>query len=190
MQRTQHIRSTTILSVRRGQELALGGDGQVTLGETMIKQKARKVQRLQKQDRDQLRYDVLIGIAGGSADAVTLFSRLEEKLETANGDLRRAAVDLANDWRSDRSLRQLDAFMATADASHSFLVSGKGDLLEPDDGILAIGSGSPMALAAARALLAHTELSATKIVEESLRIASQICIYTNSQIHVETIRLT
>ncbi len=158
-------RATTILSVRRDSELALGGDGQVTLADTIVKQRARKVHRLQKQDRDRLRYDVLIGVAGGSADALTLLSRLEEKLQTANGDLRRAVVDLVNDWRSDRALRQLDALMAVADTCYSFLVSGKGDLIEPDDGIVAIGSGGPMALAAARALIANTDLSASKIVE-------------------------
>ncbi len=167
---------TTILSVRRGEQVALGGDGQVTLGNIIIKSSARKIRRLY-QDK------VLAGFAGATADAFTLFERFEAKLEKHQGHLVRAAVDLTKDWRTDRVLRRLEAMLAVADKSSTLILTGNGDVLEPEQGIAAIGSGGAYAQAAASALLSHSELSARDIVAESLKIAGQICIYTN-QNHV------
>jgi ATP-dependent HslUV protease subunit HslV len=178
--RAPEVRSTTIIAVRHGGAVVMGGDGQVTIGQTVMKANARKVRRLHH-DR------VLAGFAGAGADALTLFERFEGKLQAVGGNLRRAAVDLAKDWRTDRSLRRLEALLAVADTESSLLVSGTGDVIEPEDGILAIGSGGPYALAAARALAAHSTLDARAIVEESLRIAAEICIYTNDAIVVETL---
>jgi ATP-dependent HslUV protease subunit HslV len=171
---------TTILSVRRGASVALGGDGQVTLGNVVIKATARKVRRIYG-DR------VLAGFAGATADAFTLFERFEAKLEKHQGHLQRAAVELAKDWRSDRVLRRLEAMLAIADAGTSLVITGAGDVLEPEHGIVAIGSGGAYAQAAARALLAHTELPAATIVKEALTIAAELCIYTNDQIVIEVL---
>lgn len=172
------MHGTTILTVRRDGKVAMAGDGQVSLGDTVVKHAARKVRRLYK-DR------ILAGFAGGTADAITLCEKFEGKLEEYNGNLRRAAVELARDWRADRVLRRLEALMAVVDHESSLLISGSGDVLEPDDGVLAIGSGGNYALAAARALVAHTPLDAARIVEEAMRIAGTICVYTNDQIVVE-----
>ena len=174
---TRRIRSTTILAVRRDGKVALGGDGQVTVGDTVMKSNAMKVRALRGGK-------LLAGFAGAAADAFTLFEKFEEKLERHPGNLSRAAVELAKDWRSDRVLRRLEALLAVTDAEHGFIISGTGDLIEPDDGILSIGSGGSYALAAARALVANTELSAREIVERSLRIAGEICVYTNTNITV------
>ncbi len=171
---------TTILSVRRGSHVALGGDGQVTLGNVVIKASARKVRKLHDQR-------VLAGFAGGTADAFTLFERFEAKLQEHHGQLVRAAVELAKDWRSDRALRRLEAMLAVADASASLIITGNGDVLEPEQGILAIGSGGAYAQAAARALLENTELPARDIVERSLHIAADLCIYTNHELRIETL---
>src|SRR5262249_18484282 len=171
---------TTILSVRRGQSVALGGDGQVTLGSVVVKATARKVRRLYG-DR------VLAGFAGATADAFTLFERFEAKLDKHQGQLQRAAVELAKDWRSDRVLRRLEAMLAVADAASSLVISGNGDVLEPEHGIVAIGSGGAYAQAAARALLEHTELPAVDIVRQALAIAGDICIYTNQHHVIETL---
>ncbi len=170
--------ATTILSVRRDDRVALGGDGQVSLGDTVMKGNARKVRRLYHEK-------VLAGFAGGTADAFTLFERFEGKLEKHQGQLTRAAVELAKDWRTDRMLRRLEAMLCVADAHSSLLISGNGDVIEPEDNIMAIGSGSGYALAAARALLRHTELTAPAIVETALNIAADICIYTNHQLTIE-----
>lgn len=175
---TLTMHGTTILSVRRDGHVAMAGDGQVSLGDTVVKHAAVKVRRLYK-DR------ILAGFAGGTADAVTLCEKFEHKLEEYNGNLRRAAVELARDWRADRVLRRLEALMAVVDQESSLLISGSGDVLEPDDGVLAIGSGGNYALAAARALLAHTQLDAISIVEHAMRVAGTICVYTNDQIVVE-----
>jgi len=172
------IQSTTIVCVRHKGRLAIAGDGQVTMGQTILKQTARKIRRLYK-DR------VLAGFAGATSDAFALFARFEAKLEEYKGNLSRAAIELTKDWRLDRALRRLEAFMIVADKDSSFLVSGTGDVVEPDDGIIAIGSGGPYALAAARALLAHTDLSAKEIALEALRISAGICVYTNDEIVVE-----
>jgi ATP-dependent HslUV protease subunit HslV len=169
---------TTILSVRRNGRVALGGDGQVTLGNTVMKSNARKVRRLYR-DR------ILAGFAGGTADAFTLFERFEGKLEKHGGNLMRAAVELAKDWRTDRALRRLEALLAVADRESSLIVSGNGDVIEPERGVMAIGSGGPYALAAARALLANTELEPRSIVEQSLGLAADICIYTNRELTIE-----
>jgi ATP-dependent HslUV protease subunit HslV len=171
---------TTILSVRRAGKVALGGDGQVTLGQVVIKATARKVRRL-------YHGKVLAGFAGATADAFTLFERFEGKLEKHQGHLTRAAVELAKDWRSDRILRRLEAMLAIADHTASLIVTGNGDVLEPEHGIVAIGSGGAYAQAAARALLDSTELPAAEIVTKSLSIAGEICIYTNQQLVVETL---
>ncbi len=171
------IRGTTILSVRRDRTVALGGDGQVTFGDTVMKSRASKVRRL----RDG---KVIAGFAGAAADALTLFEKFEEKIERYPTNLSRAAVELAKDWRSDRVLRRLEALLAVCDREHSLLVSGTGDVIEPDDGILAIGSGGPYALAAARALLQHSNLDPRFIVEQALTIAGEICIYSNSQLTI------
>jgi ATP-dependent HslUV protease subunit HslV len=171
---------TTILSARRGRSVALGGDGQVTLGQVVIKGGARKVRRLYN---DQ----ILAGFAGGTADAFTLFERFEAKLDKHQGNLMRAAVELAKDWRTDRMLRRLEAMLAVADREHSLVITGQGDVLEPEHGIVAIGSGGPYAQAAARALLENTELGARDIVERSLAITADICIYTNHQRVIEVL---
>jgi ATP-dependent HslUV protease subunit HslV len=156
----------------------MGGDGQVTMGENIVKQKARKIRRLFNEK-------VLAGFAGSTADALSLFSRFEQKLEEYHGNLSRAVVELAKDWRTDRALRHLEALLLVADEKNTYLVSGNGDVIEPDDGIVAIGSGGPFALAAARALAKHTTMSAKEIVEESMRLAGQICIFTNDQVTIE-----
>jgi len=171
------IRGTTILSLRWDGRVALGGDGQVTVGDTIVKAQAQKVRALKERS-------VLAGFAGSVADALTLFEKFEEKLDRFPGNLPRAAVELAKDWRSDRVLRRLEALLAVTDAKHSFLLSGSGEVIEPDDGIVAIGSGGPMALAAARALCSHSELAAPEVVRRSLEIAGEICIYSNSDITV------
>jgi ATP-dependent HslUV protease subunit HslV len=175
------IRSTTILSVRRGSQVAMGCDGQVTVGTTIMKSNARKLRRLH---HDQ----ILAGFAGATADAFTLFEKFESKLEEYRGNLTRAAVELAKDWRTDRVLRRLEALLAVADRTHSFVISGTGDVVEPEDGILAIGSGGSYALAAARGLIAHSQLAARSIVEESMRIAAGIDIYTNQQLLIEELK--
>jgi ATP-dependent HslUV protease subunit HslV len=169
---------TTILCVRRDGRVALGGDGQVTLGNTVMKGNARKVRRLHE-DR------VLAGFAGGTADAFTLFERFEGKLQAHGGNLRRAAVELAKDWRTDRMLRRLEALLAVADAEASLIISGNGDVIEPEHDLIAIGSGGPFAQAAARALLQETELPAREVVEKGLNIAAEICIYTNRHLTIE-----
>jgi ATP-dependent HslUV protease subunit HslV len=174
------FRHTTILSVRRDAVVAVGGDGQVTLGTTVLKHGALKVRRL-------LDGSVLAGFAGSTADAVTLFTRFERKLEEFHGQLERAAVELATDWRTEKTLRSLEALLVVADRTHSLLLSGTGDVIAPDDGILAVGSGGPYAAAAARALLRHTALPADEIVREALKIAASIDIYTNDTIRVETL---
>jgi ATP-dependent HslUV protease, peptidase subunit HslV len=172
------IHGTTILSVRRNGRVAIGGDGQVTLGTTVMKANARKVRRL---FQDQ----VLAGFAGGTADAFTLFERFEAKLEKHQGHLTRSAVELAKDWRTDRLLRRLEAMLIVADRGASLVISGQGDVIEPEAGILAIGSGGPYAQAAARALLEHSDLDARAIVERALGIAADICIYSNRQLTIE-----
>lgn len=174
----QEFRATTVLTVRRGGDVAMGGDGQVTIGDTVMKSKASKIRKLFKGN-------VIVGFAGSAADALTLFDKFEGKLEQYKGNLRRAAVELAKDWRTDRILRRLEALLAAVDRDSSLLVSGNGEIIEPDDGIIAIGSGGPYALAAARALLEHTDISVRDIVEKSMKIASEICIYTNDQILIE-----
>jgi ATP-dependent HslUV protease subunit HslV len=171
-------RSTTIICVRRNGKVALAGDGQVTLGDTVIKHSARKIRRLYNDK-------IISGFAGSSADSFALFSRFEAKLEQFHGNLGRAAVELAKDWRTDRTLRHLEAVMIVADDKNSFLIAGNGDLIEPDDGLIAIGSGGAYALAAARALLKYTNLSAREIAQEAMEIAGRICIYTNEHIVVE-----
>ena len=178
----EQYRGTTICSVRRGNQVVMGGDGQVTLGNTVMKSNARKVRRLYKDK-------VIAGFAGATADAFTLFERFEGKLEKHSGQLVRAAVEMAKDWRTDRMLRRLEALLAIADKDNSLLISGNGDVIEPEHGLIAIGSGGPFAQAAAMALLADTELDAEAVVRRSLRIAADICIYTNSNIVVETLDL-
>ena len=174
------VEGTTILAVRRGSQAAMAGDGQVTLNSTVLKHTAKKVRTL----RDGA---ILAGFAGGAADAFALFERLEAKLDATRGSLARAAVDLAKDWRTDRLLRRLEAMLLATDGERLFVISGNGDVIEPDDGIAAIGSGAPYALAAARALARHTQLSAEEIAREGLLITASICIYTNDQITVESI---
>jgi len=176
--RSQQIRGTTILAVRRGDSVVLGGDGQVSLGNTVMKHTAQKVRRMHHNQ-------VLGGFAGATADAFSLFARFEEKLEKYSGNLKRSAVELAKDWRTDKMLRRLEAMLIVVDKEHSFIISGTGDVIEPDDGILAIGSGGMYALASAKALLQHSSLSAREIVERSLGIAADICIYTNSNLTIE-----
>jgi ATP-dependent HslUV protease subunit HslV len=174
------FRGTTILGVRVGKSFAMGGDGQVTFGETIVKHGANKVRLIRERG-------VIAGFAGGSADALTLFAKFEGKLDEHSGNLLRAAVEMAKEWRSDKILRNLEALLAVMDKKHSLVISGKGDVVEPDDGILAIGSGGPYALAAARALRNNTKLDAKTIVRKSLEITADICIYTNSKIVVETL---
>lgn len=170
--------STTILAVRHRGRAVLAGDGQVTLGQTIVKHKARKIRRLYN---DQ----ILAGFAGSAADSFALFSRFESKLEQYRGNLERSAVELAKDWRTDRMLRRLEAMLIVLDRNGTYLLSGNGDLIEPDDGIVAIGSGGPYALAAARALAAHSDLDARAIAEKAMAIASEICLYTNANVAVE-----
>ena len=171
---------TTILSVRRGKCVAMGGDGQVTLGNLVIKASARKVRRIHQGQ-------ILAGFAGGTADAFTLFERFEAKLDKHQGNLMRSAVELAKDWRSDRALRRLEAMLAVADAEHSLIITGNGDVLEPEGGLLAIGSGGPYAQAAAQALIENTTLDPEMVVRKALTIAGDICIYTNQHHTVETL---
>lgn len=174
------IRSTTVLLVQKDGKIAMAGDGQVTLGETVIKGNARKVRRIYNGK-------VLTGFAGATADAFSLLTRFEAKLEQYQGQLERAAIEMTKDWRTDKVLRHLEALLIVADSTNAFLISGKGDVISSDDGLLSVGSGSMYALAAARALMKHTQLSVKEIAEESLRIAGEICIYTNSSIVVEEI---
>ena len=174
------FRHTTILCVRRDGTVALGGDGQVTMGTTVVKHGASKIRRL-------LDGKILAGFAGSTADAVTLFTRFERKLEEFHGQLERAAVELATDWRTEKTLRQLEALLVVADAKVSLLLSGTGDVIAPDEGVLAVGSGGPYAAAAARALLKHSSLDAPAIVRESLLIAASIDVYTNDAIRIETL---
>ena len=178
--RPQPIRSTSILAIRHRGEVVVAGDGQVSLGATVIKHQARKVRRLY---HDQ----VITGFAGATADAFTLYDRLEQKLEQYNGNLMRSAVELAKDWRTDKMLRRLEAMLIAVDARYSLLLSGTGDVIEADDGILAIGSGGPYAQAAARALIDHSPLDAAAIARTALEIAGSICVYTNTNIVVEKI---
>lgn len=172
------IRSTTVLSVRRDGHVVLAGDGQVTLGESVIKHSAKKIRRLYNDK-------IVAGFAGSTADAFTLFSRFEAKLEQYHGNLGRAAVELARDWRTDKFLRHLEALLLVSDKEQTFLLSGQGDVIEPDTGIAAIGSGGPYAQAAAQALSEHTKLSARQIAEEALKIAGRMCIYTNDKVTIE-----
>jgi ATP-dependent HslUV protease subunit HslV len=176
--KTPPIHGTTVLCVRKDSKVVLAADGQVTLGEGVVKHSAKKTRRL---------YDdkIVAGFAGSTADALSLFARFENKLQEYHGNLPRAAVELAKDWRTDRSLRHLDALLIVADSKSTFLLSGNGDVIEPDDGICAIGSGGPYALAAARALAKHTKLSAKEIAQEAMRIASEICIFTNANFSIE-----
>ncbi|MBI4455377.1 MAG: ATP-dependent protease subunit HslV [Acidobacteria bacterium] len=176
------MHGTTIIMIRKADSVALAGDGQVSIGKTVIKHSAKKLRRLYNGK-------VLAGFAGSTADALSLFSRFEAKLEQFNGNLPRAAVELAKEWRMDRALRHLEALLVVADEKNSFLISGTGDLIEADDGIIAVGSGGPYALSAARALNKHTRLGARAIAEEALRIASEICIYTNDRIQVEELEI-
>lgn len=172
------IRSTTVICVRHKGGIAIAADGQVSQGQTILKQTAKKIRRLYKGQ-------VLAGFAGATSDAFALFARFEGRLDEYKGNLSRAAIELAKDWRLDKALRQLQAMMVVADKESGFLISGTGDVIEPDDGILAIGSGGPYALAAARALITHTDLGAREIAVEALKISSGICVYTNSEISVE-----
>lgn len=175
---TNRIRGTTIICIRHEGRVAIAGDGQVTLGDTVLKQKASKIRTLYNGK-------ILAGFSGATSDAFALFSRFEAKLEEYRGNLPRSAIELAKDWRLDRSLRRLEALLVVADEKHSFLISGTGDVIEPDDGIIAIGSGGAYALAAARSLIRHTQLSARELVEEAMKISAEICIYTNENITVE-----
>jgi ATP-dependent HslUV protease, peptidase subunit HslV len=174
------IHATTVLAVRHNEQAVMASDGQVTFGNTVVKQAARKIRRLY-QDR------VLAGFAGSAADSFALFSRFEAKLEQYRGNLERSAVELAKDWRIDRALRRLEAMLVVMDTKATYLLSGTGDLIEPDDGIIAIGSGGPFAMAAAKALAQHTTLDARAIAEHSMRIAGEICIYTNENITIESL---
>ena len=176
----EQFHGTTILSVRRGDQVVIGGDGQVSLGNTVMKGNARKVRRLHNGK-------VIAGFAGGTADAFTLFEHFENKLEQHNGQLTRAAVELAKDWRTDRMLRRLEAMLAVADQEASLIISGNGDVVEPEDSLIAIGSGGPYAQSAARALLDHSDLSAKEITESALKIAANICIYTNENLTIEAL---
>ena len=174
------IHGTTILAVRHQDRTCLAGDGQVTFGNTVLKHGARKIRRLYNES-------ILAGFAGSAADSFALFSRFESKLEQYRGNLERASVELARDWRTDRLLRRLEAMMIVADRKSTFVLSGTGDLIEPDDGVVAVGSGGPFAMAAARALTRHSELSARQVVEEAMAIAASICIYTNRNLTIEEI---
>ncbi|HEC97375.1 MAG TPA: ATP-dependent protease subunit HslV [Nitrospirae bacterium] len=172
------IKSTTILCVRKNGKVAIGGDGQVTMGNTVLKHNARKTRKMY-QDR------VLTGFAGATADAFTLFEKFEEKLESYRGNITRAAVELAKDWRTDKILRRLEALLIVADTEHTFIISGTGDVIEPEEGIAAIGSGGPFAQAAAKALYENTSIDAGEIVDKAMKIAADICIYTNERIIIE-----
>ena len=175
---TRRIRSTTVLCVRRDDKVVMAGDGQVTLGESVIKHKAKKIRRLYQEK-------ILAGFAGSTADAFSLFSRFESKLEQYHGNLSRAAVELAKDWRTDKYLRHLEALLLVSDQTTTFLLSGQGDVIEPDTGIAAIGSGGPFAQAAATALAEHTQLPARAIAEEAMKIAGKMCIFTNDMVTIE-----
>jgi ATP-dependent HslUV protease subunit HslV len=177
---SREIRGTTVVSVRHRGRVALAADGQVSIGATIVKAGARKVRKLYH-DR------VVVGFAGAAADAFTLFEKFEGKLEEYRGSLPRAVVELAKEWRTDRILRRLEALLAVVDREDSFIVSGTGEVIEPDDGVIGIGSGGPFALAAARALIAHSDLDAKQIVEEAMRIAAAICVYTNDRITIEEV---
>lgn len=181
MNKRQHIRSTTVIGLIRNGVAVIGSDGQVTMGATVMKHTTRKVRKI---------FDdkVLVGFAGATSDAFTLFERFESKLEQYKGNLSRAAVELAKEWRSDKYLRRLEALLAVLDKEHSLIISGTGDIIEPDDGIVAIGSGGPFALTAARMLVKYTDLSGEEIVRESLKQAADICIYTNNNITIETLK--
>ncbi|MBE59493.1 MAG: HslU--HslV peptidase proteolytic subunit [Gammaproteobacteria bacterium] len=179
----EQFHGTTIVSVRRGDQVCIGGDGQVTLGNTVMKGNARKVRRLYHNQ-------VLAGFAGGTADAFTLFERFDAKLEKHQGNLTRAAVELAKDWRQDRILRRLEAILAVADTETSLIITGNGDVMEPENGIIAVGSGGPFAQAAALALLRNTKLPARAIIEEALKAAGEICIYTNSNFTIDELNTT
>ena len=172
------MHATTILAVRHQDRTVLAGDGQVTVGNTVLKHSARKIRRLYNES-------ILAGFAGSAADSFALFQRFESKLEQYRGNLERAAVELARDWRTDRILRRLEAMLIIADKTHTFLLSGTGDLIEPDDGIVAVGSGGPFAMSAARALVRHSQLDARQIAEEAMKIAADICIYTNPNLTIE-----
>ena len=174
------IRATTVIGVRRDGRVAMGGDGQVSLGDTVMKEKAKKIRRIHDGR-------ILAGFAGSSADALTLFEKFEAKIDEYKGNLTRAAVELAKEWRTDKILRRLEALLAVMDGEHSLVVAGSGEVIEPDDGIVALGSGGAYALAAARALIKHSDLSAPEIVEECLKIASGICVYTNDQVNIEVL---
>jgi ATP-dependent HslUV protease subunit HslV len=180
MESPSSLHGTTILAVRRDGRSAIAGDGQVTLGNTVVKHGARKIRRLHNGQ-------VLAGFAGSTADAMALFAKFEAKIEEYRGNLERAAVELARDWRTDRILRRLEAFLVVADREASFLLSGAGDVITPDDGIVAVGSGGPFALAAARALVAHTSLDAPSLALEAMKVAAGICVYTNESIVVESL---
>jgi ATP-dependent HslUV protease subunit HslV len=174
------MKSTTIIGLRSKGSVAIGCDGQVTTGETIMKHTAKKIRKMYNNK-------VLAGFAGSTADALTLFERFESKLEEFRGNLSRSIVELAKDWRQDKVLRRLEALLAILDKDHAYVVSGSGDIIEPDDGIVAIGSGGPYALAACRALIEHSKLSTKEIVEKSIKIAAGICVYTNSEIFIETL---
>ncbi len=178
MTNINRLKGTTIICIRHKGKVAIAGDGQVTLGDTVLKQKANKIRTLYNRR-------ILAGFSGATSDAFALFSRFEAKLDEYRGNLPRAAIELAKDWRLDRSLRRLEALLVVADEKHSFLISGTGDVVEPDDGIIAIGSGGSYALAAARSLIRHTELSAKELVKEAMKVSAEICIYTNANITVE-----
>jgi ATP-dependent HslUV protease subunit HslV len=180
MTQPEPIRSTTVIAVRHRGQVAVAGDGQVSIGNTIVKAGARKVRKLYGER-------VVAGFAGAAADAFTLFARFEAKLEEHRGNLSRAAVELAKDWRSDRVLRRLEALLAVADREYSFIVSGTGDVIEPDDGLIGIGSGGPYALAAARALISHSDLDAKGIAAEAMRVAATICVFTNDHLTVEVL---
>jgi ATP-dependent HslUV protease subunit HslV len=172
------IRSTTVLAIKKDGHVVMAGDGQVTMGDTVVKHQAKKIRKLYHDK-------ILTGFAGSTADAFTLFERLEAKLEQYNGNLKRSAVELAKDWRTDRALRRLEALLIAADPNECFILSGTGDVIEPDDGLAAVGSGAPYVLAAARAMLAHSRLSVREIAEEAMKIAASICIYTNHEFTIE-----
>lgn len=175
---TKRVRSTTVLSVRRGDEVVMAGDGQVSFGDTIMKTKARKVRRLYDEQ-------VLAGFAGATADALTLIEKFEAKLEEYRGNTTRAAVELAKEWRTDKMLRHLEALLLVSDVNVTLLISGNGDVIEPDEGVVAVGSGGPYAEAAAKALLRHSKLSLLDIVKEAMKIAADICVYTNYELHIE-----
>jgi len=172
------FKGTTILCIRKNNKVAIAGDGQVTFGQTVLKHNAKKIRRMYNDS-------VLAGFSGATADALTLFEKFETKLEAYRGNITRAAVELAKDWRTDKILRRLEALLIVADKEHTFIISGNGDVLEPEDGVAAIGSGGPYAQAAAKALMTHTNLEAREIIAEAMKITSKICIYTNEQISIE-----